>query len=51
MGADLKPETTPQVLGCYSPCSKLTLRQWNNEIAEGDLLKDLSVLHWERSHQ
>ena len=28
-------ESCSQVLGCYSPCSKMTLRQWNNEQAEG----------------
>lgn len=37
--------TTGEVVGCYSPCSKLTFRNWNNEIAmhhtpQDDVAKD-----------
>lgn len=31
---------TNQVFGCYSPCSKLTLRSWNNVIAAGHTPND-----------
>jgi len=36
------PETNATV-GCYSPCSKLTQRQWANSAAEGSSLMDASV--------
>lgn len=32
--------TTGKVSGCYSPCSKLTLRQWNNPVAAHHIPQD-----------
>jgi len=36
----LKHPSTGQVFGCYSPCSKMTLRSWNNTIAESHTPQD-----------
>ncbi|CAL1133688.1 unnamed protein product [Cladocopium goreaui] len=40
----LKHPTTGQISGCYSPCSKLTLRNWNNTLAMSHIPRDLLVV-------
>lgn len=39
----LKHPTTGQISGCYSPCSKLTLRNWNNTLAMSHIPRDATA--------
>ncbi|CAL1150507.1 unnamed protein product [Cladocopium goreaui] len=41
---DLRATMGGKVLGCYSPCSKMTLRQWDNDLAVGRSPKDHDLL-------